>query len=176
MSVAWFFVTLTFMPVLLMRGQGFSARDMSLLMALIGLAGGVSAVVVPLLSERFGRRTACIIFAFAGTLIAVPALVSGLGTIAMGAFVFASCLMLGTFPILLATIPQESVAGAGATASAIVLAVSQLIGGLVGPLVAGGLSEWAGARAAIAFAGLLAFLAGLAACGIKETRRFEEVA
>lgn len=160
LSVAWFFIMLTFLPLYLTRELHYSPSGMSVLMSLIGLAGVTSAVIVPRLSDLKGRRFSILSFSVVGAIAPLGVLLSGTNPWLSGIALLLGCQMLGTFPLLMATVPQESVAPQDrATATSLVIAVAQLGGGVIGPMAGGWLAERAGGIAPLFLAGGLALIA-----------------
>ncbi|MCM2438738.1 MFS transporter [Agrobacterium vitis] len=163
-NIAWFFVLLTFLPLILTRQAGLSSQSMSYVMAMIGAAGAVSALLVPGLSDRIGRKTAIAIFSAVGVVAPLGAILLGGNPWLVGLALFCGCMLLGTMPLFMATVPQESVLPADrATATGLVLGIGQLLGGTIGPIVGGQLSANFGPMAPMWLAGGLAALAGLLA-------------
>ena len=159
-GVAWYFILLTFVPVILVRELGFTPVQMSQAVAMIGAAGVVSAALVPGLSDKLGRKWLVVIFCLIGTFAPLGVYFAGASSLLVGGSLFLGCFMVGTFPLVMATIPQESVLPADrATATSLVLCVSQLGGGVLGPLVAGELAEQVSAFAPILLAVGLALAA-----------------
>ncbi|WCP14866.1 Hexuronate transporter [Sphingobium sp. AntQ-1] len=170
-AVAWFFVMLTFLPLYLIRNLQFSSSQMSLVMSLIGVAGVISAVIVPAISDRHGRRTAIMIFSAIGAIAPLGALYAGANPWVIGATLLIGCLMLGTFPLIMATVPQESVQPAdAATATGLVIAVAQLGGGAIGPILAGWLADRIGDDTPLMLAAGLALIATGIAPFVRETK------
>lgn len=160
LSVAWFFIMLSFLPLYLMRQLHYSSGVMSIFMSLIGLAGVTSSVIVPRLSDHKGRRFAILCFSLVGALAPLGVIASGNNAWLSGLALVAGCQMLGTFPLLMATVPQESVELQDrATATSLVMAFAQLGGGLIGPIAGGWLAERAGSGAPMLLAGMLALIA-----------------
>lgn len=170
-SVAWFFVMLTFLPLYLMRNMHFSSGMMSVIMSLIGVAGVTSAVLVPTLSDTKGRRGTIWAFCAIGVIAPLGALLAGPHPLIIGLTLLLGCQMLGTFPLIMATVPQESVDAAdAATATGLVIAIAQLGGGAAGPIAAGWLAERAGSDAPLLLSAALALIATGLAPFIRETR------
>lgn len=161
-GVAWYFILLTFVPVILVRELGFTPGQMSQAVAMIGAAGVISAALVPGLSDKLGRKWLVVAFCLIGTAAPLGVYFAGSSSLIVGGSLFVGCLMAGTFPLVMATIPQENVPSADrATATSLVLCVSQLGGGVLGPLVAGELAEQVSAFAPILLAIGLALAAAL---------------
>lgn len=141
--VAWYFLLLTFLPLYCVRVLRISPTNMSLVMGASGAAGVVSAILVPALSDRFGRKPAMIVFAACGVLAALgPLYVQSSGLPAVIALVFAGSLALGTAPLFMATIPLETVPTRdAAAATGLVMGLGQIIGGFCGPALGGMLAD-----------------------------------
>ncbi len=140
--VAWFFLLLSFLPLWLTREAGLSSFAMSLAMATIGAAGAISAFVVPGFSDRFGRKSAVSLGVAAGFIAPLGTLLFSSNPGLMYATLFLGCFALGAFPLLMATVPMESVARAHrATATAMIIGVAQILGGLAGPMLGGLLAD-----------------------------------
>lgn len=170
-SVAWFFILLTFMPLHLIRVEQLSATSMSAVMSVIGLAGMASSILVPYLSDRFGRRVAISVFSAIGALAPLGVIYAGGNPWAIAVILFLGCQMLGTFPLVMATVPQESVAAAsGASATGMVIAIAQIGGGTVGPIAAGWLAERVGSDSPLWLALAFALCAWALSPFIRETR------
>ena len=170
-SVAWFFIILTFLPLYLVRDLHYSPGSMSVVMSLIGVAGVTSAVIVPHISDRKGRRLAIMGFSIIGAVAPLGMLMAGSSFWISGMLLIVGCQMLGIFPLVMATVPQESVALRDrATATGLVIAVAQLGGGVAGPIAGGWLAERYGHGSPMLLAAALAFTAALLAPCLRETR------
>lgn len=169
-AVGWNFMLLTFLPLWMVRQLGLSPQLMSIIVGTIGLAGAVSAILVPGLSDRIGRRTAVSCFALLGIVAPLGVLFAGPDPILLCALVFIGCLMLGTFPLFMATIPLETVPPSmAAFASALIIATSQIAGGVLGPLAGGALADRFGLQAPLWVACVLAAAAAGASLWLIET-------
>lgn len=163
-GVACFFLLLTFLPIWLTRELQLSDQMMSWIMAIIGLAGVVSSMVVPGLSDRLGRRPVMVAFTLCGVLGPLGLLLLQPHLVLMCMALFAGCFILGTFPLWMATVPMQSVSASHrSTATALVLCVGQILGGLAGPAVGGLLADRFTLDAPLLLAGFLAIVGALAA-------------
>lgn len=170
-SVAWFFMLLTFLPLYLVRDMHDSPGTMSVIMSLIGLAGVTSAILVPYISDRKGRRAAILGFTSLGAIAPLGMVFAGGNPWVAGAMLVVGCQMLGILPLVMSTVPQESVSFEDrATATSLVIAVAQIGGGVVGPLAGGWLAERWGNGAPLLLAAGLAVAAALLAPLLRETR------
>lgn len=170
--VAWYFLLLTFVPLWLTRQTGMSAGAMSLMVSLIGAAGAAGGVLVAGLSDRIGRRQAITLFCALGALAPLAVMLLGGSPLLLGATLFIGALMIGAFSIFMGTLPQESVPlRNGATATALVMCVSQLVGGVAGPAVGGVLADRIAPSAPLVLAAGLAVLAALLSFAIRNPER-----
>lgn len=169
-TVAWFFILLTFLPLFLVRDLKVSPSSMSVIMSLIGLAGVTSAIIVPFLADRKGRRIAILTFSAVGALAPFGLLVAGSNLWLVGLVLVLGGQMLGVLPLIMATVPQESVAPQHrATATSMVIAIAQIGGGAAGPIAAGWLADRSGNGTAIMLAGILALVALVLTPFVRET-------
>lgn len=163
-GVACFFLLLTFLPIWLTREMQLSDQVMSWIMAIIGLAGVVSSMVVPGLSDRLGRRPVMVAFTLCGALGPLGLLLLQPHLVLMCMALFGGCFILGTFPLWMATVPMQSVSASHrSTATALVLCAGQILGGLAGPTIGGLLADHFTLDAPLLLAGFLAIVGALAA-------------
>jgi MFS family permease len=135
-------------------------------MSMIGVSGCAASLVLPMLSDRYGRRPVLATGALAGLILPLsvlllppqPALL--LGAVLLGAIAF------GCSPLYIAVIPTDTVPKAlGARAIALVSACSALMGGVLMPLLAGRLADSFGLQMPLWMAACGAALAcGVALC------------
>ncbi len=138
LMISWLIIQLTFLPIYLVRIRGMSLEEMSIVMSILGLAAAFASFAVPALSDRFGRRPAISLFAFVGLLTPLTAVAINAG-FAMTVFLIGSgFLAIGCFSLFMATVPSETIAPSYvASALGLIMGVGEIIGGVVGPLVAG---------------------------------------
>lgn len=159
-----------FMPLYLDGPRGIDAVTWGDMMATIGFCPAVGGVLATLLSDRIGRKPALVIFAFL-MMIAPAALLWFDGPLtALTAMMFVSWMGLGTFPLFMGVIPAETLGRLrAATAMGVVVAVGELVGGVVGPVVAGRLADNYSLDVPLYIQLGLAALAGLTALFVAET-------
>jgi len=167
--IGWYILLLTFLPLYCVNWLHVSATVMSLILASVGAAGALSAILVPALSDRIGRKPVMVSLCLSGVVAPLAALTLGSGAV-MALFVFAGSFALGAFPLFMGVVPQESVAAPrAAQAIALVMAVGQIVGGFVGPTLAGVAADAFDLRSPLLIAGLLALAGGVAAVSPTET-------
>lgn len=161
--VAFFVVFMGFTPLYLTQVRGVDSQNMGLVMSSFGLASIAVAFIVPGSSDRFGRKPVAIIASLVGLILPLGVLASS-GTAVLPivlSFVFGCCIS-GVFPLVMATIPSESVSPAQtATALSLTMGISEIVGGVIAPTAAGKLADLYGLPV------VLWILAGIClACGL----------
>lgn len=161
--VGFFVVFMGFTPLYLTQVRGVRSEDMGLIMSSFGLASIAVAILVPGASDRFGRKPVAILASFVGLILPLGVLASS-GTAVLPivlSFVFGCCIT-GVFPLVMATIPSESVSPVQtATALSLTMGISEIVGGVVAPTAAGRLADVYGLPV------VLWILAGICvACGV----------
>lgn len=160
-----------FMPLYLDGPRGFDDLTWSNVMTVVGFCPAVGAILVAMISDRIGRKPPLVFFAFL-MMLAPAALLWFQGPVPILALLmFISWMGLGTFPLFMGVIPTETVGRLqAATAMGIVVMIGELIGGVFGPPIAGRLADTYGLDVALYIQLGLAFMAGISALFILETR------
>lgn len=168
--VAFAVVFGAFVPLYLVSVKGMAPTTMSWLMSMFGLTSMAFAFLVPGASDLLGRRPVVIAMTAIGALLPLCILfidgpvwplfvLFGLGAAASG-----------VFPIVMATVPSESVSPQYlATVMGLTMGLGEIVGGVFSPAAAGWAADLYGLRATLwILVGLIA-IATLLACGLKET-------
>lgn len=166
----WSLVLMVFTPLYLVQQRGLSPQAMSGIMSALGVAILIGGFVVPMLSDRFGRKPVVVIFSLMATLapLVIAHLQAPVAVLAAAAFV--TYLGVGCFPLMMATIPCETLpAGTLATALGLIMGVAEIVGGVVAPTVAGLLGDHVGASAPFYLSAGGALLTGLVCLALRET-------
>lgn len=141
--VAWMVLGWAFLPLYYIKVKQFSPRDMSILMSVLGLSAAFFSFLVPGLSDRLGRRPVVIVFNLVGAIVPAAVLYFDGSAYALAALVFLGWSASGTMPLLMGTIPSETIpARYVATALGMVMGLGEVLGGVSAPAVAG----WAADR------------------------------
>jgi len=168
--VSYLVVCWAFMPLILVQMRGYSAQTAGQLMAILGVASALSSFLVPGLSDYFGRRPVIFPMVFLGVILPLGALYFAGPVWVMMAIFFAGWMFNGTFPMFMATIPAETVGPwRAASAMGFVMAIGEILGGVLAPSIAGGLSDRFGLAAPLWMLFGLAIAAGTVAIFLKET-------
>jgi ACS family hexuronate transporter-like MFS transporter len=149
--VAWLVIGLTFLPLYYTQVRQMSSGDMSKVMAALGVAAALfGAFIGPGLSDRFGRKP--VVFAMCALALLSP--LSALyyegplpGLVALAFLGWAGA---GAMPIVMATVPGETLPPRfAATAIGLTQGIGEIVGGVVAPVVAGRVADLAGLGAAM---------------------------
>jgi predicted MFS family arabinose efflux permease len=137
--VAYLMVLFTFAPLYLIKVRGFDVRHMSWIMSSFGIASMAVAFLVPGASDRFGRKPVILTASSLGLVLPLGVLfTSGTHLVPLIACIAVGAALSGVFPLAMATIPSEIVAPTRtATALALTMGISEIVGGVVAPSAAG---------------------------------------
>src|SRR5208283_4609297 len=137
--VAYLVVFFTFAPLYLIRVRGFDQRHMSWVMSSFGVASMAVAFLVPGSSDRFGRKPVILAASLLGLALPLGLLFTGGTQLApLIACIAVGAALSGVFPLAMATIPSEIVGPAStATALSLTMGVSEILGGVLAPSIAG---------------------------------------
>ncbi|CAG9200602.1 Major facilitator transporter [Paraburkholderia tropica] len=165
-----FYSVMVFGPLHLVVGRGYSDGQMSGFMIALGLAAVVGGALMPALSDRLGRKPTLLLgFLLASAAPAVVAFAQADFAV-LCAGIFVAWLGMGVMPVMLATVPAESVEGAFANrAIGWVIGISEVVGGCVAPIVCGAAADHLGARAPFVIGIVSALLAALLVAALRET-------
>lgn len=170
LAVTTFFSVMVFAPLFLVHQRGLTTGQMGLFMTVLGVSSVVGGALVPAISDRIGRRptlVAALASMAAGPLV-VAFLPSTLFGLCLGIFV--GWLGVGALSIALATVPAESArAGSPSKAIAVVVGLSEVVGGALSPVICGVAADRVGAAAPFVIGSGAALLAALVAFFIHET-------
>lgn len=168
--VAYLVVTWAFLPLVLVQMRGIADGTAAGLMAVLGVASALCSFLIPWLSDIYGRRPVMALFTLGGVILPLGALYYDGPALVLGAIFFAGWMFNGIFPMFMATVPVESVSPAqAATAIGVVMGVGEILGGVIAPSIAGGLSDIYGLQAVCWLLGALAIIGGIAALFLRET-------
>lgn len=170
LMVAWLLIQLTFLPIYLVQSRGLSPGVMSLALATIGVSSAISSILVPSLSDRFGRRPMLALFALIGVLAPVTAVLFGGPLPVMFLLLGIGYLAVGCFSLFMATVPSETIpATYVATALGFIMGVGEAVGGFAGPGLAGVAADAFGQATPLWIAAALGLCASLFCLLLDET-------
>jgi MFS family permease len=159
-----------FLPQYFTVSLGMSPAAMSHIMAILGLCPGVGGVLVPLLSDRFGRRPAMIAFCAMLALCPVAALTMHGSVALMTSLMFIGWMGAGAFPLFMGVVPSEASAlRRAATAMGLVIGVGEIVGGVLSPLIAGALADHLSLTTPLILSAAMPIVAAVLAVALIET-------
>lgn len=162
---------ISFVPLYLTSTLGYEQGELQTYLTLYGLGCFLWFLIVPALSDKFGRKPTLVFFALASILLPITTATLHLSfwpTIIL--LVLLTCSM-GYMPLFDAIIPSESVPHKyAATAMAGTVLTGEVIGGTLGPVISGMMADQYDLHAPFYVGAIGAFIAFLLSLGIKETR------
>ena len=164
--MTWMFAQITFMPKFLIEIKKFSHDDMGKTMAAYGLGSIIWGAVVPALSDKLGRKPVVIFFFLMSMIMPLSVVYAGNSFSTVAPLVILGATTMGCFPIVLATIPSETVPSQYlAQTLGMIMGIGELVGGFAAPAIAGWSADKFGLQApfliaagAVLVAGFIAFL------------------
>ena len=146
--LTWFIVLVTFAPIYLVKQRGLSPESMSTVMAALGMAAVIWGFVAPALSDRLGRRPVVIFFCLVSVLAPMSIIHVQGSTTVMACAIFFTYAGAGCLPLVMATIPSETIpARYVATALGLIMGAGEIVGGVLSPVLAGVAADRLGATA-----------------------------
>jgi MFS family permease len=169
--VAFLVVFLNFAPLYFIQVRGIAPENMSYIMSSFGIASMAVAFLVPGASDRFGRKPVAVVASLLGIVLPVGVLLStGTAMTPIIASFAIGCAISGVFPLAMATIPSEVVPAARtATALSLTMGISEIIGGVFAPTIAGRLSDQYGLTVVLWILAGLCVAICLLCLGLRET-------
>ena len=169
----WWFATIPFITKYFTDVQWMSASMVQKTMGLLGLAMLLSSLFFPGISDKIGRKKALLIALSLG--IFYPFAVYFLnGMEAHLPVMFITYAMVGAIPLVAAIVPSEAVPNRlKAKAIGFVTAVAEIVGGVLIPALAGGLSDAIHESAFLWVAAVLALVSLFFLSKLKETKGVE---
>jgi MFS family permease len=166
----WLTIQNVFMPRYLVETMHYAPGAMSWMLSLSGAGGLIGGILIPALSDRFGRRPLAIFGGFFSVVVPVALLTVADQPILLGLCLVIGGLTVGCAPLVLAIIPSESVAPSRvATAVAMSFSSAELFGGMGSPPIAGWMADQWGLRTPFYLDIALAIACGLLALALRET-------
>jgi sugar phosphate permease len=168
--LTWIYAQVTYMPKYLISIKHFTEEDMGKTMSVFALGGIIWGVVGPSLSDEFGRKPIAIILLFISALMPISVIYSGKNFLSLAPLVLLGSSISGCFPIVLATIPSETMPRQYiAQTLGLVGGIGELVGGFIAPAAAGWSADQFGLHAPFFIAAGAAISAGLMAFLLRET-------
>jgi MFS transporter, ACS family, hexuronate transporter len=168
--VAFVVVFSIFMPLYLVNVRGLPQPTMAWLMSMFGLTAMFFAFLVPGSSDVLGRRPVVISMSLIAALIPLGALFVHQPLWLVFVSFALGAAASGVFPLVMATIPSETVPPQQlATVLGLTMGLGEIIGGVFAPTIAGWAADSSGLGATLWILVGLSVATGVLACFIEET-------
>jgi MFS family permease len=169
--MTWLNSCMTFMPKYFTEIQGFTESEMGKTMGLMGVASLIAGVFVSALSDRFGRKSIATVFIAIGIVFPLS-IVFLKGSGIQIPMMFVGYFMFGAFPIVLGTVPSETVPMHSiGKAIGLIAGAGELFGGVLMPFVCGILADKFGLEAPFYVSTTAAILAFFVSFALIETKK-----
>jgi len=164
MVIGWVFLQVTYEQLHIAKEHG------GWLMSLLGISAAVFAFIVPGLSDKLGRKPVVVVFSLIGVIYPLAVINFNGSELLLAVLIFVGWSASGVFPIFMATIPSETIpAKYVATSLGLVVGIGEIVGGTVGPTLAGYFADMNGPLAPMYMAIVCAAASAAIALGLKET-------
>ena len=168
--MTWMFSQITFMPKFLIAIKHFSEADMGKTMGAFGLGAIIWGAVVPALSDKLGRKPVVIFFFFLSMIMPLAVVYGGSDFTSLAPLVILGASAMGCYPIVLATIPSETIPRQYlAQTLGLIMGIGELVGGFAAPAIAGWSADKFGLQAPFLIAAGASVIAGFIAFLLIET-------
>jgi MFS transporter, ACS family, hexuronate transporter len=168
--VSYLVICWAFMPLYLTQFRGYDPQTAGWLMGTLGVSATIGAFVISGLSDRLGRRPLMIVMPLIGVILPLGALYYTGSVWMLAAMFFVGWGLNGIFPLFMATIPSESVDPKHqATVLGLCMGTGEVLGGVLGPSIAGMAADRMGLTAPLWIMLGLTILSALLALGLRET-------
>jgi len=165
------FVFSTFVALYLTKVVGLPLTTVGMIVSGWGLGGFLGMIIMPSLSDRVGRRPMVVCCAGVyGLLMLLFAFSHASAPVMFSILLVAGLFGFGIAPLTLSIIPSESVhANQAGAAVGVPTAVSELVGGVLMPIVAGGLADAYGLSVPMMIVGVVSLVSALIGLLLVET-------
>jgi MFS family permease len=170
LAVGALLVVTIFLPVYLVQVRHYTPAVMSNTVALLGITAPIGGVLVPGLSDRFGRRPLLVAFLGLMALTPLAALLFHGPEPILVALLFIGWLGVGSLPLFMAVVPAETLNfRSTAAAMGLVVGAGEIFGGVITPPVAGRIADSFGLDWPLIIGAAMALLAALVSTALAET-------
>jgi predicted MFS family arabinose efflux permease len=160
-----------YMPLFFIQVKHMLPERMGILMSLLAVSGLILGVLFPAMADRIGRKPTAVISSLLGLACPLAALYYGGPWQVLGLLMFIGWAPGSACILFLATIPSETVpAQSISTAIGLTFAIGTLVGGFIGPAVAGWSSDQWGLQSSLLIDAGCALAMAIVSLGLRETR------
>jgi len=160
-----------FLPLFLVEGRHLSAAQMGWLMTLVGLSAVAFSLLIPIAADQIGRKAVMIVVSLSAVICPLAVAYFQGSMAILGALVFVGSGLPGALSVFTGTIPAETVpARYVSTGMGAIFGVGIVLGGLLGPVIAGWSADHWGLRTGVLLQAACALAMALVSLGLRETR------
>jgi MFS family permease len=160
-----------YMPLYFIQVQHMLPERMGILMGVFAVSGLILGVLFPAMADRIGRKPTAVISSLLGLAAPLAALYYGGPWQILGVLMFIGWAPGSACILFLATIPSETVpARSISTAIGLTFAVGTLVGGFIGPAIAGWSADHWGLQSSILIDAGCALAMAVISLGLRETK------
>ena len=141
----WLVIHATFLSIFLVEVRGVTPTRAGEIMSVLGLAGAAGGLLLPLLSDRIGKRVTLLGGMLISTVVPLAVLFWTGSEWGLQVLLFVGWLSVGSLPLYAVLLPSSAVSPGrlGATI-ALITGSGEVVGGIGGPIIAGQLADRVG--------------------------------
>jgi len=163
-----------YLPLVYVRLRHMSPQRMGALMSLLSVSGFALGVFLPAIADRIGRKPTAVISSLLGAAFPLAGLYFGGSDAVLGLLMFIGWAPAGASILFLATIPSESVPRHSiSTAIGLTFAIGTLVGGFLGPALAGWSADHWGLQSSLLLQAGCAVAMAVISLGLRETKPYK---
>jgi MFS family permease len=160
-----------YLPLVFVQLRHMSPQRMAALLTVLSISGLALGVIFPALADRIGRKPAAVISSLLGAVFPLAGLYYAGPDTVLGLLLFIGWAPAGASILFLATIPSESVPiHSISTAIGLTFAIGTLVGGFLGPAVAGWSADHWGLPSSLLLQAGCAIAMAAISLGLRETK------
>jgi predicted MFS family arabinose efflux permease len=170
LMVAYLVICWAFMPLYLTQVRKYDPQTAGWIMGTLGISATLGAFVISALSDWLGRRPLLIVMPLIAVILPLGAIYYDGSVWGLAAIFFVGWGVNGVFPLFMGVVPSESVPPHHtAAALGICMGTSEILGGALGPSLAGAVADRTSAQAPLWFMLVATLIAAVLAFGLRET-------
>ncbi|MFM0249918.1 MFS transporter [Paraburkholderia sediminicola] len=140
--IGYFMLAIVYLPLYITGPLHMSPQTMGVMMSILGLSAVISGLIVPGLSDRFGRKRVLVLPAILSLLAPLGIVFYGETPAVLGLILFFGFTGSGLAPLVMATLPAETMAGHRvAAAIGLSMGAGEILGGVMVPLLGGAIAD-----------------------------------
>ncbi|WP_277948869.1 MFS transporter [Magnetospirillum sp. 15-1] len=170
LGLMWYFLHITFLPLLLVEAFGLTPSEMGIVISLRGFSAVAAGILLPALSDRLGRKPVVVCASALGILSPLAMTIHTWPFGPLAAINLLSGFGVGVVPLVMTIIPSETVPlHRIANVIGLTVGCAELFGGFASPILAGMAADHLGILAPLWIATVGATIATLLSTHLTET-------